>query len=115
MLKTNINEYEFRDMFRAIRPDNFSYSGLGALFGYLEELSEDIGEDIEMDVIAICCDYSEYESLLDFNQECYGYDSDRYMTDIDELRDHAQVIEFYGFNSETLKTNAEPSLIVEGF
>ena len=103
MLKTNINEYEFRDMFRAIRPDNFSYSGLGALFGYLEELSEDIGEDIEMDVIAICCDYSEYESLLDFNQEYY------------ELCELIPVIEFYGFNSKTLKTNEQPSLIVEGF
>ena len=115
MLKTNVYENEFRDMFMAIRPDNFSYSGLGALFEYLEELSEDIGEDIDLDVIGICCDFTEYESLLDFNQECYGYDNDRYMTDIDELRDHAQVIEFYGFNSETLKTNAEPSLIVEAF
>ena len=115
MLKTNVNENEFRDMFRAIRPDNFSYSGLGALFEYLEELSDDIGEDIEVDVIAICCDFTEYASLLDFNQEYYGYDSDRFMTDIDELRDHTQVIEFYGFNSKTLKTNAEPSIIVGEF
>lgn len=94
MLKTNVYENEFRDMFNAIRPDNFSYKGLGALFEYLEELSEDIGEDIEVDVIAICCDFTEYESLLDFNQEYYGYDSDRYMADTDELRDHTSVIEF---------------------
>ena len=116
MLKTNVNEYEFRDMFNAIRPDNFSYSGLGALFEYLEDLSEDIGEDMEVDVIGICCEFTEYESLADFNQEYYGNDSDRYITDIEELRDHTQVIEFYGFNRETcLKTNAEPSIIVQEF
>ena len=115
MLKTNVNENEFRDMFNAIRPSNFSYSGLGALFEYLEELSEDIGEDIEVDVIGICCGFTEYKSLEDFNKECYGGYTDRYINDVDELLGMTQVIEFYGFNSKTLKTNAEPSIIVGEF
>ena len=42
-----------------------------ALYNYLWELSEDIGEDIEMDIVAFSCDYAEYNSIKDF-QEDYG-------------------------------------------
>ena len=59
-IKQTVTESDFRDAFAPIRPDNFTYEGLGALYEYLEELSEDTGEDIELDVIAICCDYTEY-------------------------------------------------------
>ena len=58
MIKT-LNEYDFRRAFETLRPENFSYEGLGILFNYFEELEEGIGEPIELDVIAICCDYSE--------------------------------------------------------
>ena len=58
-MKTTVNLYQFRDAFRSIRPDNFSYEGLEILFEYLEQLGDDIGEEIELDVIAICCDFSE--------------------------------------------------------
>jgi hypothetical protein len=32
---------------------------LGVLFEYLEQLEDDIGEETELDAIAICCDFSE--------------------------------------------------------
>lgn len=67
MIKETVNEYRFRDAFR--QSDNyknkFSYHGLKALYEYLEQLSEDIGEDIELDVCAIACDYSEYDSAYE--------------------------------------------------
>lgn len=62
-MKTTVTETNFRDAFMNIRPDNFSYEGLGALFEYLEHLEEDIDQEIELDVIAICCEFSEYETL----------------------------------------------------
>jgi hypothetical protein len=47
---------QFRDQFhRAGRGDQFSYEGLGILFDYLEE----IDPDYDLDVIALCCEYSE--------------------------------------------------------
>jgi len=58
-MKTTVSVYDFRDAFQKIRPDNFSYEGLGALFEYLEECEADVGEEYELDVIAICCDFSE--------------------------------------------------------
>jgi hypothetical protein len=67
-----INESYFHDRFIEMnRKENFSYEGRAALFEYLEQLSEDMGEPMELDVIALCCDYSEYASLAEFQKE-YG-------------------------------------------
>jgi len=55
MFKT-INVYDFRDEFKAMgRANQFSYDGLQALFEMLEE----IAPEYELDVIALCCDYTE--------------------------------------------------------
>ena len=51
---------QFRDRFhQAGRGNQFSYDGLEILFDHLDQLSDDLGEPLEMDVIAICCDYAE--------------------------------------------------------
>ena len=42
------------------REDNFSREGLGYLFKYLEGYEEDTGEQLYLDVIALCCEHSEY-------------------------------------------------------
>jgi hypothetical protein len=78
---TTVNLHDFREAFRTTRPENFSYDGLAALFDYLEQLEEDLGEPMELDVIALCCDYTEYESLAEY-QENYG---DITMTDIEDV------------------------------
>jgi hypothetical protein len=55
------NASQFRDEFRQCgRGDQFSYEALGLLFDYFEE----IDPDYDLDVIAICCEYSE-ESAAD--------------------------------------------------
>jgi hypothetical protein len=82
-----ISEYNFARAFEEIRPNNFSRAGLSALYEYFEELEKDIGTPIELDVIAICCEYSEYESLEEF-QEDYG---DDYQS-IDEIEQATTVI-----------------------
>ena len=70
-MKTNVNLSDFRDAFQSHDRKNFSYEGLEALFNYLEEYEESTGEEVELDVIALCCDFSEYESALDCARE-YG-------------------------------------------
>lgn len=61
---TQVNFNEFVNAFRAIRPDNFSTDGLAALFSHLEELEEGAGEPMELDVIALCCDWTEHETAI---------------------------------------------------
>ena len=85
MLYQEINEADFISAFKSIRPENFSYEGLKSLYGYFEELSED--QNIELDVIAICCDFTEYDSLAEFNRD-YG----KNFSDIEEIFDHTQII-----------------------
>jgi hypothetical protein len=58
-MKTTLNKSAFMDAFHAYdRYDQFGYAALSSLFDYLEDLESDIGEEIELDVIALCCDYS---------------------------------------------------------
>jgi CRISPR/Cas system-associated endonuclease Cas3-HD len=66
------------------RKDQFSREALTALYDYYEEL----GEDIELDVTGICCEWSEYESLEEAIEE-YGSD---YET-LKDFQDNTQVIE----------------------
>lgn len=55
-----VDLHTFREAFRAYnRLDQFSWEGLKVIFDDLESLSEDGGYNVELDVIAICCDYFE--------------------------------------------------------
>ena len=59
-MKVTINVSDFRDAFhRCGRGSQFSHEGLEILFDYLEECETDIGEEWELDVIALCCDFAE--------------------------------------------------------
>ena len=60
----------FHDAFvRMGRKSQFSYEGRAALYGYLTELAEDTGGPVELDVIALCCEFTEYESIEEYNTE----------------------------------------------
>ena len=91
-MKQTINKGQFMSAFSAVRPDNFSYKGLEALFDWCEDLEDDTGEEIELDVIGFCCDFSEFDSLKDF-QEQYGGKDDGYET-MEDIYRETQVIEF---------------------
>ena len=72
-MKQSINNYQFHRAFeRMDRGEQFSYEGLNALFDYLEEYEDDTGETIELDVIALCCEYAEYKNIREYNDE-YNY------------------------------------------
>lgn len=76
-----VNLYEFREAFRRTnRQDNFSYEGLEVLFDYLENLTNDRGEPVELDVVALCCEY--YENSID--DIIANYDIDVSYADGDE-------------------------------
>ena len=70
-MKTTVNFTDFTDGFNAIRPDNFTYAGLRALYDYIEGYEEDCETEIELDVIALCCEYTEYANLDEY-RENYG-------------------------------------------
>lgn len=81
-MKTTITHAsQFRDAFRqADRQDQFSYEALNMLYEYFE----DIDPDMELDVVAICCEY--YEDTPEAIANNY-WDKDSVPEDEDELRD----------------------------
>ena len=83
----NINLYQFRDAFRNMnRGSTFSYEGLEVLFDYLENYSDETGEPVELDVVALCCDYA--ESSTQELIEAYGdyFDVSDAADDEDEIK-----------------------------
>lgn len=87
-MKQAVRFCDFEDAFKDMdRAENFSYEGLKALFDYIESYEEDMGEETELDVIALCCEYVEVESLEDFNAQ-YGKEC----ATVDEIDNYTQVI-----------------------
>ena len=81
MYKT-ITKSEFTAAFHNMgRGDQFSHDAMCAIYDYMEEY----GMDCELDVIAVCCDWVEYDSALAAATD-YGQTFD---CDEDEQEDEA--------------------------
>ena len=84
---------------------NWSPAGARALVEYLEDFEYSQGVELELDIVAIRCDYSEFESALEAATE-YGYEpnptlgeeaqdaDDKELDALDWLADHTAVIKF---------------------
>jgi hypothetical protein len=95
------NEHQFREEFKQMgRGDQFTHDGLGLLFDYLDELSDDCGQQIELDVVGICCDYTEntQEDIARFHA-----------LDIDEVMDYLHE------NSIVVGQTAEGTIVYRQF
>jgi len=76
-MKNSINfETQFISGFQQAHCDNFSLEGYYALFKYFTNYEENIGEEIEFDPVAICCDWTEYDSLEDVQIDYGDIDKD---------------------------------------
>ena len=95
-MKKTIDKSEFVRAFDDYnRSNNFSVAGRESLFDYLE----DVDENMELDVIAICCEFTEYENFAEFQAD-YG---DEYES-IDNIEDVTLVIRI-----------DDESFIIQGF
>ena len=92
MIVKTLNAYDFRTEFAHMgRQENFSYNGLNALYDYFEDYSDGY-EPFDLDVIAICVQFTEYDSLEDCLQEIGDDD----IKTLQDLQDHTIVIEIEG-------------------
>lgn len=67
-MKQTVNSSQFHDAFHKMdRSNQFSYEALNLIYDYLEQFEQDTSSEIELDVIAICCEYSEmtHQEVLD--------------------------------------------------
>jgi hypothetical protein len=93
-MKYVINQEFFTQAFKTwqggLYKDNFSYNGLIALYEYLEEYEDSTSEVIDFDMVAIACEYSEYETLEEIKNNYSSIET------MEGLQDTTQVIEFDG-------------------
>lgn len=111
-MKTTLSTSDIACALNSDENANWSRNGARALAEYLEEYEESTGEEMELDVCAIRCDFSEYETALDAARQ-YGHDWTPEMFNDDGsenehfddeleadclywLKDRTQVIEFDG-------------------
>ena len=100
---TRVTEDNFRNTFltSANYSENFSYSGLTALYDYFSELEDELNESIEFDYISIVGEYSELT--------------------IDELRDNyfidkdIDVIEYLQENTIVIEIENSDSVIIQDY
>jgi hypothetical protein len=105
-MKQTLMTYQIVDSLYRNKDNGFSFEGAKALAEYLEQLEEDIGEELELDVVAIRCEYSEYKNYQELNREYNVIDFDKDYPDNDlddddkddlikaELENRTTVIEF---------------------
>jgi hypothetical protein len=76
-MKQSVGYGDFIEAFKRMgRESNFTRDALGALYDYLTEYEESTGEEIELDVIAICCEFAEFDTATEAAAE-NGWEADR--------------------------------------
>ncbi len=102
-MRQTVNQLAFMDAFHAHgRYDQFGYDALEVLFEYLEEYEEDTGEELELDVIALCCEYS--VDRPEYIAEQYGVD----LTDCEDDEDKRNTVTKW-LNDKTSVCGTTPS------
>ena len=118
IMKQTVTESMFIDSFVGGYKDNFSYEGKKALFEYIEMLDDDCGTESELDPIALCCEYSEYEDARGCIEDC-GYDFDQISEDynLDPKNDPEEIesacMDWLKENTQVIEH--DKGIIIEGF
>ena len=73
-MKTTLSTHDIAHALLHDSYANWTICAAFALAEYLEEMEESTGVEIELDVVAIRCDYSEYKSPKDWATQYYGTD-----------------------------------------
>lgn len=113
-----VSEYDFERAFIDMnRKEQFTYEGKKALYEYLEQLSDDMGEDIELDVIALCCEYSEYATADEAAANYFEYEGMTYNEDGSEAETTEEVeqkaVDFLEYRTQVITFDG--GIIIQNF
>ena len=94
-----LSKSSFIDAFKqSSRKDQFSYDALEAIFEYMEDYSNDTGENVELDIVGICCEWSE-SHWSDIARE-YSIDLNDFADDEDDTNRIDAVYDFLNDNTQ---------------
>ena len=101
----SVDFHAFKQAFEDFnRKDQFSPVALRALFDYLEDLSDDTGKPVELDVIGLCCEFYE----MSYTDAAANYRID--VSEDEGIRD--AVLDYIGSESTIIGYNDDTIVFV---
>jgi len=76
-MKLELTTYDIADRLLADDNANWSRAGALALAEWLEEMEESTGESMELDVVAIRCDFAQWKNLKEWAHDYFTDDEAR--------------------------------------
>ena len=73
-MKTTLNTYDITNALLKDENASWSYNGAKELADYLEQYEEDCGIELELDVVALRCEYSEWDNLEEWGRSYFTDD-----------------------------------------
>ena len=108
----------FADAFRRMgRENQFSREALEALFEYIENYEEDTGIRVELDAIALCCEFTEYATAVEAASD-YGFTSELEAEDYEDAESYEEAKEDEArewLEDHTIVINFDGGLIIQNF
>lgn len=119
-MKKTINFYDFCDEFNHFedRKNSFSYKGKKALFEYLEEYEESTGEQIELDIVALDCEYTEWSNATEAACEYFEFEGMKFDEEGNEEETADEVeqkaLDFLEYHTQVIKVEGG-GVIIQNF
>ena len=113
-----VNSSMFADAFRRMgREDQFSREALEALFEYIENYEEDTGIRVELDVLGLCCEFTEYTTAVKAASD-YGFTTELEAEDYEDAESYEdakeeEALEWLQDRTEVI--NFDGGLIIQNF
>ena len=98
------------EFFKSGRKDQFSYNGKKALFEYIESLEEDTGDEMELDIVGLCCDFTEFDTALEAAKDYNDFTIDE---ELNEEEQEREALEFLSDNTSVITFNG--GIIIQNF
>jgi hypothetical protein len=87
-MKRNITQYDFLRAFQEWTANDrhlsFSREALLEIYDILTDYEDSTGQELELDVVAICCEFTEYDNL---DEACKAYEIDFHNDNYNEMTD----------------------------
>jgi len=112
MIYNKLTLNDFINAFKQGNRDYYTYEGYIALYEYLDELSEDCGTDIEFDMIALCCEFTQYESLEELADSYNMSFTEEQLKDVEGNKD--EILDYF-YNNTPVITCDDGSYITAEF
>ena len=106
-MKTTLNTHDITDALTNDENAAWSYNGAKALAEYLEQYEEDCGIELELDVVALRCEFTECSDVFEWGKSYFTNNQFRALfddvdgDDLDDaimlyIQERGQLIEFEG-------------------